>query len=215
MNYVYCALMGYLVGSANPSYMIAKLQGFDIRQKGSGNAGASNALILFGKVMGVLCAVFDILKATAIIWLTGKLFPMLTYAFPVTSVACILGHIFPFYMKFRGGKGLACLGGVILAYDFRVFMIMLAGEIVIALVTNYICFVPLTASAIFPVVYGVMQQDVLGAILLNIATVVIIFRHLENIRRIREGKELRLSFLWNKEKELERMQIPKDMRWKE
>ena len=98
--------MGYLIGTINPSYIIAKLCGFDIREKGSKNAGASNALILFGKITGIGCALFDIAKATLIVWLCETLFPELAYSFAVTGVACILGHVFPFYMKFKGGKGL-------------------------------------------------------------------------------------------------------------
>ena len=61
MKYIFCILIGYLIGAINPSYFIAKLRGFDIREKGSKNAGASNALILFGKVLGVGCALFDLM----------------------------------------------------------------------------------------------------------------------------------------------------------
>ena len=110
MKYVLCILIGYLMGSINPSYIIARLRGFDIREKGSQNAGASNALILFGKVIGIGCALFDIAKAAFAIWLCETLFPEFAYSYAVTGVACIVGHSFPFYMKFKGGKGLACLG---------------------------------------------------------------------------------------------------------
>ena len=205
MKYLACVLIGYLIGSVNPSYIIAKLRGFDIRRKGSGNAGASNALILFGKSIGILCAIFDIAKATLAILLASALFGELYLILPVTGVACILGHIFPFYMKFNGGKGLACLGGLILAYDWRIFLIMLAGEIVIALMTNYICFVPITASIILPIAYGILEENLPGALILCISTVVILLRHRENLRRIKNGTEMHLSFLWNKEKETARI----------
>ena len=210
MKYLICVLIGYLIGTVNPSYMISRLRGFDIRERGSGNAGASNALMLFGKIRGVACALFDIAKAAFAIWQCGKLFPALPYSFAVVGVSCILGHIFPFYMNFRGGKGLACLGGMIFAFDRRVFLIMLTGEIVIALVTNYICFVPMTASVIFPIVYGVMCHDLWGALILYISTLVILCKHRENLVRIKNGTEMRLSFLWNKDKELERLNIPKE-----
>lgn len=205
MKYLLCIVIGYGMGSINPSYIFAKIRGFDIRDKGSKNAGASNALILLGKAMGVTCAVFDILKATIAIWLCGRLFPTLSYSFPVVGTSCILGHVFPFYMKFRGGKGLACLGGIILAFNWRVFLIMLASEVLVAVITNYICFVPLTASVVFPVVYGVMRKDLAGALILCIATVVVFYKHKENLTRIKNGTEMRLSFLWSKERELERM----------
>ena len=210
MKYVLCILIGYLIGAINPSYIIAKLRGFDIREKGSKNAGASNALILFGKVLGIGCALFDIAKATFAIWLCGKLFPELTYSFAITGVACILGHVFPFYMKFKGGKGLACLGGMILAFDWRVFLIMLAAEIVVAVVTDYICFVPLTASVIFPMVYGIMRRDVWGALIVALILPLMLYKHRENLKRIKQKNEMPFSFLWNKEKALEKTNISKE-----
>lgn len=210
MKYIFCILIGYLIGAINPSYIIAKIRGFDIREKGSKNAGASNALILFGKVLGIGCALFDITKAALAIWLSETLFPGLTYSFATTGVACILGHVFPFYMKFRGGKGLACLGGMILAFDVRVFLIMLTAEIVVAVVTDYICFVPLSASAVFPIVYGVIRRDVLGAVIIAILCPLMFYKHRENLKRIRQKTELPFSFLWNKEKALAKTNIPKE-----
>ena len=210
MKYVLCIFIGYLMGAINPSYIIAKIRGFDIREKGSGNAGASNALIIFGKVVGVVCALFDIAKTTFAIWLCGKLFPELTYSFAVTGVACILGHVFPFYMEFRGGKGLACLGGMILAFDWRVFLILLAAEIVVAVATDYICFVPLTASAVFPIVYGIMRQDARGALIISLILPLMIYKHKENLKRIKQKTEMPFSFLWNKDKALAKTNISKE-----
>lgn len=210
MKYVFCILIGYLIGAINPSYIIAKLRGFDIREKGSKNAGASNALILFGKVLGVGCALFDIAKAAFAIWLCARLFSELAYSFAVTGVACILGHVFPFYMKFRGGKGLACLGGMILAFEWRVFLVMLAIEIVVAFVTDYICFVPMTASAIFPFVYLIMRRDVPGALIIALILPLMLYKHKENLKRIKQKTEMPFSFLWNKEKALEKTNISKD-----
>lgn len=206
MHSLLCILMGYAVGCINPAFFIAKLHGMDIRKSGSHNAGASNTLILFGKLQGVLCALFDIGKAYFIIWLTAKkLFPDFTWAFAITSVACIIGHVFPFYMKFKGGKGLACFGGMVLCFDWRVFLIFLAAELAIVLLTNYICFVPISASIVFPVVYGFMRSDLVGALILGIATLVMLYKHKENLDRIRRGTEARFSILWNKDKELERL----------
>lgn len=204
--YLICILMGYLVGTVNPSYIISKIKGFDIRKKGSGNAGASNAVLVLGRFIGVACALLDILKATFVIWLAKLLFPALAHTFAVTGIACIVGHIFPFYMRFRGGKGLACLGGTVLAFDWRVFLIMLASEILVAILTNYICFVPVTAGLVFPIVYGVMTHDVIGAVILLLGGFLITWKHKENFKRIRQGTEVHLSYLWNKNKEIERVQ---------
>lgn len=205
MEYLCCIVGGYLIGTLSPSYFMGRAHGYDIREKGSGNAGASNTLLVVGKLSGVLCALLDISKAVFAIWLAGTLFPELTYGFAVTGVSCILGHVFPFYLKFRGGKGVACLAGMVLAYDWRVFLVMFVIEIAIALISNYICFVALTASAAFPVIYGVMRRSVWGALILLVSTVVIVCKHFENLRRIRRGQEARMSVLWNKEKEIERL----------
>lgn len=205
MKYLISLLIGYLIGTINPAYIISKIRGFDIRKKGSGNAGASNALIILGKTIGVFCALFDIAKTCFAIWLTGFLFNKTALFFAVTAVACTLGHIFPFYMKFRGGKGLACLGGTILMYDWRVFLLMLAGELVVVLLTNYICFVPMSASIVFAIVFGIMEKEIIGAALFLITAIVILWKHRMNIQRIRNGTEMHFSYLWNKDKELERV----------
>ena len=205
VKYLLCALAGYLTGNLNPSYLIGRLHGCDIRKCGSGNAGASNALILFGKLRGFLCALFDIFKAVVVIRVMCGLFSETNYVFSITAVSCVLGHIFPFYLKFKGGKGLACLGGTILAYDWRVFLILLGVELLIVSIVKYICFVPMSASLIFAVTYGIMEKDVFGLLLFLGMAAVICLKHVQNIKRILAGKELRLSYLWNRSKEAERL----------
>lgn len=205
MRYGLFFLISYLVGAVNPSYLLARMRGIDIRRRGSGNAGASNALLLFGKLRGGLCALFDILKAFTVTLAAKLAFPGDTLLFAVAASACILGHIFPFYMKFRGGKGLACLVGIFLAFDLRVFGILLVCEMVAALVTNYICVIPMTAAVALPLIYGVMTRDGAAALLLGLVGAVVLWRHFENVRRILQGRELRLSYLWNKEAETARM----------
>ena len=205
MEFICCALLAYLIGTFNPSYFLAAAKGFDIRKRGSGNAGASNVIIVFGKAVGAVCALLDIGKACFAIWVTGKLFADFSLAFPVAAVMCIIGHIFPFYMKFKGGKGLACLGGVILMYSPKVFAVMLLLELVIVLIVDYLCVVPMSAAAAFPVVYGVMDQDMIGMSIMFVVTVVMCIKHIENLRRIKNGTEVHFSFLWNKDKEIARI----------
>ncbi|MCQ2456689.1 MAG: glycerol-3-phosphate acyltransferase [Clostridia bacterium] len=205
MDLFNCITISYLIGCINPAYFIARIKGFDIRESGSGNAGGSNALITMGRLIGVFCMIFDIFKAYFAVMLAGKLCGSFTYAYVVSTVSCIFGHIFPFYLRFRGGKGLACLGGCVFAYSPIVFVIMLSAEAVIALVTDYICFVPLTASVAYPVVYGCLSHDVPGAILLTSVTLVMFAKHRENIGRIKNGTEIKLSYLWHGEDEMERI----------
>lgn len=208
------ALMGYLIGCINPAYIIGRIKGLDIRRTGSGNAGASNAVIVLGKAVGVGIAVFDILKAFFAVKLAGWVFPSLIpdgaasgtlTAGDIAGAACILGHMFPIGMGFRGGKGLACLGGTILAYNPIVFLIMLACELVLALITDYICFVPITACVAFPLIVWLHSGRWLGAAVLAVASLAMFGKHIENLRRIRAGTEAHISIMWHKDAELQRI----------
>lgn len=205
MKYLLCILVSYLIGSINPAYYFGKKKGINIKKEGSKNAGASNAVILLGKSIGAICALLDIGKACFAIRFCQRLFPTLANVFAVSGTACILGHIFPFYMKFKGGKGLACLGGVVLMYDLKFFFLFLLIEVIIALLTDYICFVPITASVFFPFAYGILTSNAIGALIFGIAAIVILLKHVENIKRIHVGREMRLSFLWNRDNEIKRV----------
>lgn len=205
MEILACTLIGYFIGALSPSYFIGLMNGYDIRKRGSGNAGASNVIILKGKAMGAFCAILDITKACLAVWLTGKMFPQFDLAFPLTGTACILGHIFPFYLKFRGGKGLACLGGVILMTDVRLFLVMISIELVVVLIVNYLCVVPMSASVAYAFIYGFLNKDTLGMCIFMIAAVVMLFKHRDNIQRIKNGTEVHFSYLWNKDKEIARI----------
>ena len=151
--------------------------------------------------------IFDILKAFFIIGLTVALFPDVPYLYSITGVACILGHMFPFYLGFKGGKGLACLGGMILAFNWKVFVVMLLLELVLAIVIDYLCVVPITASIAYPAVYGLMSGNLVGALIILVATAAMVIKHLENLKRIRQGTELHFSYLWRKDKESEKARI--------
>lgn len=203
---LFCMTAGYLIGTINPAFLIAKLRGFDIRERGSGNAGASNAVITMGKLPGLFIALFDIGKAYLAVRLARHFFPQLTYAAELAGVCTILGHIFPFTMGFRGGKGLACLGGVILAFNKKVFWIMLTAEVALALILDYICVVPITASITFPIVYYLITGHVIGTLIYALLIPIILYKHMENLKRIRDGMEVHLSFLWKRDAEIERVQ---------
>lgn len=198
MQILLCLLMSYLTGNINPAYILSKLKGFDIREKGTGNAGASNVTVVMGKKAGVFTALFDIFKAFVVVTVASELFPSLACAKILSGVACIMGHIFPFVMHFRGGKGLACLAGVILAFSPVVFLCFLLAEAVLALATDYICVVAPSGSVIFTIVYFILTGDTAGTLLLAMTSVVIVCKHIRNFRRIRKGEETHISFLWKK-----------------
>lgn len=198
-------LFSYLIGEINPSYLIAKARGFDIREAGSQNAGGSNAVITMGKKVGVFCMLADILKTTFVIRSTMHMFPHRVLLWCVSAVTCTLGHMFPFYMQFRGGKGLACLGGTALALTPKLFPLLLAVAVVMAYIADYICIVPITMSIAYPILYASMQQDFRIFLIMAVMTVVMLLRHRENLKRIRLGTEARFSYLWNKEAETQRL----------
>ena len=205
MEYLICALIGYLIGTINPSYIYGKIKGVDIRRRGSGNAGASNALILFGKLVGFAFALLDIAKPCIAVLICNALFPENGYVFAVTCACCIIGHMFPFYMKFKGGKGLACLGGTILCFNPLLFVIMLASEIIIVLCVDYLCVVPITASIAFPFIHYFMTGNLIATAILLLTGIAMLLKHIENLRRIRAGREVHFSYLWKKDSELERV----------
>ena len=108
-------------------------------------------------------------------------------------------------MKFHGGKGLACLGGVILSFNPTIFFALLLVEIIIALMVDYICIVAPSGSIIFTMVYALFTGDPVGTILLSIVSVIILFKHIENFERIYNGKEAHISFLWRRNDEINRL----------
>lgn len=211
---ILCALFGYLLGAINPAYLLGRLRGMDIRQSGSKNAGASNALLLLGRSAAVFSALFDIAKAAGAYLLAPLLFEDLSLAAEIAGAAAILGHIFPFYMKFRGGKGTACLGGVLLAIDWRLLLILLAVELVVVILSNYLCIAPITTAVLLPVLYGVLGKSGFewllhanggwrGAAVLSIGMLAILWMNAQNVRRILRGTELRLCYLRRKSRQAE------------
>ena len=206
MNILLCLLYGYLIGTLNPAYLFGRLRGIDIRKGGSGNAGATNATLLLGKAAGFLTAILDISKAFIACKTAGYLFPALASACVVAGCGCILGHIFPIWMGFAGGKGLACLGGMALAYNWKLLCLLLLGEFIIVCFFNYICLVAITGSAAFAAVYWFHSGDLIGTALLAVVAVVIFCKHIPNMKRIADGSELKIRYLWDKEGETKRVQ---------
>ena len=192
MEYLVSIAAGYLAGSLNFAYFIGRLNHIDIRDKGSGNAGASNILAVFGWKAGILTVLFDIFKAFLVIWLIGRLFPGNQSLKVIAGCCAVLGHIFPFYMQFRGGKGFASLIGTILALDFRFALIVVAAVVIITLITDHIVIATLLASAATPVYFYVIKYSAVSIVCLGIIAVIILYKHKINIIRLLKGEEIGL-----------------------
>lgn len=192
MGYLMIVLGAYCIGSSNMAFYLSKLKHLDLRTHGSHNLGASNATILLGWPSGIAVGIHDIGKAVLAVLLTKFAFPELAYAGVVAGVACVLGHIFPFYLKFRGGKGLAPYLGMTLALNWKFALVVLALVVIVTLLTDHIVMGTFTAIIIVPVWMGIATRGVITPLILLIATCVMFLKHRENIARLRSGTEVGL-----------------------
>ena len=200
-----CILLGYLLGNFSPAFLFGKTKGYDIREEGSGNVGATNVFLLVGKYAFFMTAVLDIMKAFASWKICQLLFPDLVTAGPLAGAACIVGHLYPVFLRFKGGKGLASMGGVVLAWSWKWFLMLLAAAIIIAFATRYVCLAAPTISLVFPACFCWQTHLLASTLILLVPSIPIFYKHWENFVRIWEGTEMRTSFLWNKEAELKRI----------
>lgn len=187
--YPLIALIGYVIGSTNMAHFLARLRGVDIRAGGSGNPGASNALVLMGWKAAILVGAYDIGKAVLAVWLARLLFPDAALCGTAAGVACVIGHIYPFYLRFRGGKGFASYLGMTLALNWKFALVLLLAVLVLLLVTDYIVVGTMTAVISFPA-YSVMTQHYAAAALLCVASGIMIWKHRANLARIVNGTEI-------------------------
>ena len=192
MKYLLAILLGYLLGCSSMAYYIGKMKKKDIRTAGSGNLGASNATVLFGWGAGVAVALHDIGKAVVAVFLAKWLFPELEYAGAAAGVACVLGHIFPFYLGFRGGKGLASYFGMTLALNWKLALIVAAVIVLATLITDFISVGALSSIVVVPTYMFFATRNLILVAILCVATLVMFIKHWENIIRISRGEEIGL-----------------------
>ncbi len=192
MKYIFVILCAYMLGSSSMSYYLSKLKSVDIQSKGSRNLGASNAMILMGWKAGILVALHDIGKALIAVLAARLLFPDLPYIGAAAGVASVLGHIFPFYLKFKGGKGFASFIGMTLALNWKYAMVLIAIIAILTLITDYIVVGTATAVTLTPVYLGIAEHNFIVPAIICIATAVIIYKHRENFVRIWKGTEIGL-----------------------
>lgn len=190
MAYILMILMSYVLGSSNMAKYIAAIKKVDLSAGGSGNPGASNAVILMGWGAGVLTAVHDIIKSALAVVLAQLMFPDLPLIGAAAGVASVLGHIYPFWLKFKGGKGFASYLGMTIALHWKFSIAVLLLVVVVTLITDYIVAATTTTIVIVPVGIGLLAQSWLLPLILLIASAVIAWKHKDNYVRIYKGTEI-------------------------
>ena len=192
MYYVLVILCAYLIGTSSMSYYISKIKGVDIQKKGSKNLGASNAMVVLGWKYGVLVGIHDIGKSALAVFLAQLIFPELPYIGAVAGISSVLGHIFPFYLKFKGGKGFASYIGMTLALNWKLALIICVIIVLATLITDYIVVGTTLTITIVPTVLGFIEHSWILPLILLVGTVIIIWKHRENYVRIVKGTEIGL-----------------------
>ncbi len=202
-----CLLFGYLLGSFNASIIFSRVKGTDIRNQGSKNAGLTNALRVFGKKAAVFVFIFDLLKAivsaAVAMYVAKKLFPhvqqMVDLAKYIAGFGAVLGHNFPLYFGFKGGKGILASWGVIMIFDPRIALMLIVVFLLVVLSTRYVSLASVTSSILFPIFVialniGVPNETTGVYITISVLMAVLaVYRHRANISRLLSGTESKLG----------------------
>ena len=208
--YIIVAVIAYLIGSINFSVLISKkMAGFDVREKGSGNAGTTNMLRSVGKKAAVITLVCDILKGVVsivIAIIVGNIAKNLDreLLLQIAGIAVVLGHTFPIFFEFKGGKGVATSLGVLLMSNWQIGLICLVFAVVLMALTRMVSLGSCAAAVLFPVLtlfinqhYTVLTDGKSGRVYFVysvILAIIVLYNHRSNIKRILSGTENKLSF---------------------
>lgn len=200
MNTVIVIILAYLIGSIPSGLWIGQLfYKTDIRQHGSGNLGATNTFRVLGKKAGAVVTVMDILKGTLATLLPTFAILSNSHIHPlIAGVIAVVGHMFPIFAKFRGGKAVATSAGVLLGYHWPIFVILLIAFLLCLKAFKMVSLASMFAAVvafIYGLTYAVLDQEyLLFAVVTALATFVI-YRHRANIKRIKEGTEPKVTWI--------------------
>lgn len=206
LRYLAVALIAYLLGSIPTGYLVARAKGIDIRSVGSGNIGATNVMRILGRPAGILVLVTDGLKG----WVACGMLP--GYALPffeirpdsggqfqevlaiVCGFAAVLGHNYPCWLKFKGGKGIATSAGVLAALVPWALVIILSLWIIFSVLTRYVSIGSLVASFTLPFASWFTTHSALLTVVTGAMGALAIYKHRANIQRLLKGTESQVSF---------------------
>lgn len=207
--YIIMAIIAYLIGSINFSVIISKkVAGFDVREKGSGNAGTTNMLRAVGKKAAAVTLICDVLKGVVSIGIAiilGNIVKDINreLLIQVAGIAVVLGHTFPVFFGFKGGKGVATSLGILLLSNWQIGLICLVFGIVLIVLTRMVSLGSCAAAVLFPVLtlfinehYTVLTEGKSGStyfIYSVILAIIVLYNHRSNIKRILSGTENKIS----------------------
>ena len=219
MWYVIVSIMAYLIGSVNSGVIISKkMAGFDVREKGSHNAGSTNVLRTVGKKAALLTLICDILKGVVAVLIAFAIGNIGNFSSGSLSILCelaaffvVFGHTFPIFFGFKGGKGVATSLGVLLILNWKIGLICLVFALVVMAISRFVSLGSISAAVLFPVLVAFIETDYLTGykyfggyikgsdriswvIFGIVLALLVIFNHRSNISRLRNGKENKLSF---------------------
>lgn len=190
MEYLIISLISYFLGSFNMAYFIARANGFDIRERGSRNAGASNIKVNFGWPLAILTGLCDMAKAIIAIRLSSYLYPGNELIPFLAGAMAIIGHIYPFYMGFHGGKGFASYIGMLIGLNWKLALAVMAVTAIVSLLSNYIAVGTLAVLAIAPICYIYTKANPVSICIITAISALIAYKHRVNVKRIMAGEEM-------------------------
>lgn len=184
---------GYLVGSISFAVLLVRLKtGKDIRKEGSGNAGATNVLRAHGRTLGLLVALLDVAKGAAAVLLVRAVTAD-PRAAAAAALAAILGHVFPLYYGFRGGKGVATAVGAFLVLAPYPALACIGVFVAVVWLSRYVSLGSVVAMTLLPIACGLFGAPLPTVMAAAGAAVLIVFKHLDNLKRLARGEERRLG----------------------
>lgn len=205
-SYIIVAIVAYLLGSISFSVIISKkMAGFDVREKGSGNAGTTNVLRSVGKKAAILTLLGDALKgviAILVAYIAGLIMKDgvdKSLLIQLAGIFVIVGHTFPIFFKFKGGKGIATALGVLLITNWNIGLICLVFALILMALTKMVSLGSISAAILFPVLIIFMPHNaylvdgnyIIYSILI---AVLVVFNHRANVKRLLNGTENKLNF---------------------
>ena len=197
-------MVPYLLGSVNTAILVSRhFYHDDIRNYGSGNAGFTNVMRTYGKKAAIITFAGDIFKTMVAILIGWSVFGYLTAY--IAGFACFLGHIFPVFYNFKGGKGVLCMGTIMLMLDWRIFLMLLVVFVGIVLATRYISAGSVICAMMFPLVLNRLNNTgiyMIEFVAIAIA-VIVVLKHLGNLKRIFNGTESKFAFKKSKKADAE------------